>query len=144
MIIKQNSSKINPHSILYSHSIQKIYQEQIDAIDLDNLDGHKWHIHGYYQRFVSFLGERFYVKIRRISTFIDGVKVTHALLLDDFVPFLTLSFHDLLMILTSMAVIFSPSHTSYIIRRFAHLSDLSFTSAALASCRSCTVIFMTT
>ena len=90
MIILTLKKKINAFS-KYSNksSFQRAYSNLISSIDFSNIiypcSSTSWDIHAYYDRNISFCGEKIKVRILRIKCRHCGK--THAVLIEDMIPY---------------------------------------------------------
>lgn len=95
--IKLNTSKAkNDFDALIK--FRKLYSDLISSFSLSSIEctcgSHNWHMHSSYSRFYDFLGRKIKVSIQRIICASCGK--THALLIEDMIPFSTLTFSQII------------------------------------------------
>lgn len=80
------------------HIFKSFYSRLINTIDFSSVEcschSCDWSFHGYYKRYYTFLNRKIRVKILRIKCNTCGK--THALLIEDMIPFSTLSYEEII------------------------------------------------
>ena len=99
MIILTLKKKINAFSKYFNKSsFQKTYSSLVSSIDFSKIvcpcSSNSWDIHAYYDRNISFCGEKIKVRILRIKCRHCGK--THAVLIEDMIPYSSFSGEDFL------------------------------------------------
>lgn len=99
MIILTLKKKINAFS-KYSvkSSFQRAYYNLIMSIDFSNVvcscSSNSWNVHGYYDRSISFCGEKIKIRILRVKC--NHCGKTHSILVEDMIPYSSFSAEDIL------------------------------------------------
>lgn len=96
MIITNNPYKININQTIYNKIISRL---DFSAIICPYCSHNEWAAHSKYERYVNFLSMRFKIKITRIICLHCGR--THAILVEDMIPFSCLGYSDIKLILSS-------------------------------------------
>ncbi len=135
MIITNNPYKININQSIYNKIINRL---DFSSIFCPFCDHNDWSAHSRYERYVNFLSMRFKIKITRIICMHCGR--THAILVEDMIPFSCLSYSDIRLVLSSSADAYvSSSHFYFINYKYNHIIS-SYRDICLSNSRNLPVI----
>lgn len=147
MIIIQSSHNFNTISSSLSSSIQKFYNNTINQLNLNSLqcpdcDNLGFYYHAYYMRHIYIFQSKFPIIITRIICKHCGK--THAILIDDMLPFSQLSANTILALIKSLSSNFLDlSHLSFLIFKYSNVSNI-YHDLCLFNARSFHCIFIST
>lgn len=135
----------NPYKCKLS---QSIYNKIIDSLDFDSIfcsscSSNHWSFHASYERSVDILDRSFKIKITRVICLSCGK--THAILIEDIVPFSILSFDDIISVLVDIDPdLVSSAHFYYLKLKYPVPYRYSYLSLCHRNKRSCSLIFFST
>jgi len=149
MIITHFNKKINtilPDLNKLEALISKSYNDSVNSLNFDNIlcpncHGSLWIRHAYYFRTIFIFNQKIRIRITRIMYKSCGK--THAILAEDMIPFISLTFHDLYKIVITALPILNSSHFYYLKHKFSCFIDDYFVLCKFNS-RNLPVIFITT
>lgn len=115
-IITPLNKKINtfvPDSNTLQPLISKFYNDSVNSLNFNNIHcsnchGSLWIRHAYYFRSLIIFNQKIRIRITRIMC--KSCDKTHAILVEDMIHFISLTFHDLYKIIFSCLPIISSSH----------------------------------
>lgn len=135
------------HSLSYlNHYLQKEYYDSISSIDLDSIEcpychDHGFSFHAYYIRHIYIFGKKYKIIITRIIC--KHCHRTHAILIEDIIPYSQIRFEDILyMIKNREANCFDISHLFYILKKYMTLSSAAYKNICLKNRRKHACIFI--
>lgn len=114
MIIIKTNLKINSLT-------QNKYNNIIMSINLSRIECHKchnhsWSFHASYKRYIDFFGLKRRILITRIIC--KSCKTTHAILIEDMIPYSCLSFEDIITLLSEDHEYIDSSHLNYLKHKY--------------------------
>lgn len=122
---------------------RSFYFKLVNSIDFSDIEcdcgSHCWKTHGYYSRYCTFLKRRIRVKIVRLICGVCGK--THALLIDDMIPYSTLSYEEIISNMNDDYTI-DDSHHQYLINKYKKCTEYKV--MCLLNIRKYSVSFITT
>lgn len=135
----------NPHKIKLN---QKIYYKIISSIDFnsipcDSCSHSNWVYHSSYLRFIDFLDHRFKIKIVRVICRHCGK--SHAILVEQMIPFSSLSHSDIINVLShyDTSLVYS-SHFYFLKDKYKFLDIYDYLHLCLFNRRSSSILFFST
>lgn len=135
------------HSYL-NHYLQKKYNDSIDSIEFDFLECPYCHeygfsYHAYYVRHIYIFGKKYKIIITRIIC--KHCHRTHAILIEDIIPYSQIRFEDILyMIQNKDTDYFDITHLFYILKKYMTLSSLTYKNICLINRRKFSCILIST
>ena len=122
--IKLNTSKAkNDFDALIK--FRKLYSDLISSFSLSSIEctcgSHNWHMHSSYSRFYDFLERKIKVSIQRIICASCGK--THALLIEDMIPFSTFTFSQIIDCLDDPDFPVDNFHRSFLINKYYNVEQ---------------------
>ena len=147
IIIKHNHNNINTSKVKNDadafYKFRSFYFKLVNNIDLNDITcdcgSHNWSIHSYYKRYYTFMGRRIRVKILRIIC--NKCGKTHALLIEDMIPYSTLTYNEVLSGMSDDYTI-DYSHHLYLINKYKEYVE--YTVMCLINKRNKVISFITT
>lgn len=136
MIIIQLRKKIK-------HINQHSYNKIIDSIDFSTIEclnchNHEWAFHACYKRYIDFFNRKHKIFITRIKC--SFCNKTHAILIDDMIPYSIADFDQIINIINDHDYSYS-SHISFIKKKFKNISNFSYISFCILCSRNHQCIF---
>ena len=122
--IKLNTSKAkNDFDALIK--FRKLYSDFLSSFSLSSIEctcgSHNWHMHSSYSRCYDFLGRKIKVSIQRIICASCGK--THALLIEDMIPFSTFTFSQIIDCLDDPDFSVDNFHRSFLINKYYNVEQ---------------------
>ena len=128
--------------------LQSKYNESIALISLDSLKCPHCHhsgfsFHGYYKRHIYIFGRKYCITITRVIC--RHCHKTHAILIEDIIPYSQLRFEDILcMIQNKCTDDFDISLLSYILNKYILSTLPTYQQTCLINCRNHSCMFIST
>ena len=125
---------------------RKLYSLLLNSISFSSIEcecgSHDWYMHSSYKRYHDFLGRKIRVTVQRIICAHCGK--THVLLIDDMIPYSTISFQTIISSLDDESLSsLDTSHLKYLHHKFYNIPSLYF-SFCIFSCRNWPILFIST
>lgn len=140
MIITNNPNKIKINQRNYEKIVFSI---NFSSIVCSQCSNHDWSVHSRYYRTVDFYNRSIKIKIIRIICSSCGK--THAILIEDMIPFSCLSYSDIIEVFSSYTPGIVYSSHFYFLKAKYFLSDiLNYHSICTMNKRNCSLIFIST
>lgn len=140
MIITKISNKIKLNQLNYDTIVNHI---DLQSITCDQCGHSHWHFHGRYRRTFSFFNHSITIKIIRI--FCSHCHKTHAIFLENMIPFSSFLYTDIIRIITSSYSAFvDPSLFYYLKTKYHSVTPLSYTKILSFSARNLSLIILPT
>ena len=144
---KSNFNTIKPknnHEALII--FRKLYSLLLNSISFSSIDcecgSHDWYMHSSYKRHHDFLGRKIRVTVQRIICAHCGK--THVLLIDDMIPYSTISFQTIISSLDDESLSsLDNAHLKYLHHKFHNIPYLYFSFCELC-CRKWPILFIST
>lgn len=124
---------------------RSLYSNLISSISISSIEcqcgSHHWHMHSSYTRFYDFLGRKIRVSIQRIICVECGK--THALLIEDMIPFSTLTYSQIICCLNDCDFPVDCFHKSFLKEKY-HDINHDYCSFCILNHRNSIIIFLPT
>lgn len=137
MIITNNPSKCKLNQATYNKIVDGI---DLDSIVCDSCSNHDWVSHATYERKIDIFNRKYMLIITRVICL--HCRKTHAILVEDIVPFSILSHSEIIQVLSSYNTlgIFS-SHLSFLKSKFLDHNFMSYKDICLLNSKGYSLIF---
>lgn len=133
-----NKIKLNQHS--YNRIVNNI---DFHSITCHHCSHNDWSFHSSYLRYVDFLSRRFKIRISRVIC--NHCNITHAILIQDMIPFSCLSFSDIVTTISSQYSAYtSPSHFHLLKAKYSPPIPLHYYSLCLFNSRNLPILLVST
>lgn len=155
MILTNFKSNFNINIFLEKHShsylnnyLQKEYNHSVSSINIDSLEcpychEHGFSYHAYYIRHIYIFGKKYTLIITRVIC--KHCHKTHAILIEDIIPYSQIRFEDTLYMLKNKTTDFlDMTHLSYIVKKYITLSSITYKNICLRNCRKYACLFLST
>ncbi len=155
MILTNFKSNFNINIFLdnYSHSylnnyLQKEYDESTALMNINSLECPYCHeygfsYHAYYIRHIYIFGKKYTIRITRVIC--RHCHKTHAILIEDIIPYSQIRFEDILYMLKNKTADFiDMSHLSYILKKYTPLSSITYKNICIRNRRKYICMFLST
>lgn len=142
--LKLNTSKAKNDSDAII-KFKNLYSKLISSISLSSIEcqcgSHSWYMHSSYTRYYDFLGRRIRVSIQRIICVECGK--THALLIEDMIPFSTLTYSQIICCLVDHDFPVDCFHRFFLKQKY-HDIPQDYCSFCILNQRNFVIIFLPT
>ncbi len=136
MIIINSHSKIKYNQHIYNNIIHSI---NLSSIECTQCHCHDWSFHASYSRHVDFFNRMIKLTITRIIC--HHCHITHAILIEDMIPYSLLSFDDIFLSLHDNSLL--SSHVFYLYKKYKDIC-FSYTHFCLSHSRNFPCLFIST